>query len=173
MGCRTVPIPEPLGGAHRHQNSPLSGGSQAVLGRTFGGWGGATLSRVFEAFLKFSRAPPSEGGSISMIFACSPLRGGATPILGSILGVGAEQGGAHTEIFTSEKLTGSPPDRGEPGAEPQGTLGCSGGSHRLHLGKRNDTPTLGTNRAPWRNQHNGDFSRKMCHRTRLMDCRAF
>ena len=57
--------------------------------------------------------PPSVGGSISVIFACSPPeRGGATPILGSILGVGGEQGGAHAEIFTSENLTGSPPEWG-------------------------------------------------------------
>ena len=58
------PLPQnPWGGANRPQDSPPQwGGARVFWGVLFEAWGGAILSRVFEAFLKISRAPPLSGG---------------------------------------------------------------------------------------------------------------
>ena len=69
--------------------------------------------------------PPSVGGSISVIFACSPPEwGGATPILGSILGVGGEQGGSHAEISGKLRVY-DPPFRPNPGENKGGSFTLS------------------------------------------------
>ena len=145
MGGTLPPTRDGHGGEPLPPKTPLLPGGEpwCLGGGLFEAWGGAILSRVFEAFLRFSRAPPLGGGEpLCDFLMLPPWEGGATQILGSILGVGGEQGGAHAEIFTSENLTGSPPEWGGARGVAFSVLGPQGGAHVPIWERSMNTPTL-------------------------------